>query len=73
VKRFNESRDIMKSHVGTSILDKFVENTLEYQDETSTTLKQVMKDGAFNSWMAYLLIRTSDQAKYGSLSNGLVS
>jgi hypothetical protein len=32
-----------------------------------------MKDGAFNRWMAYLLIRNSDQAKYGSLSNGLVS
>jgi hypothetical protein len=32
VKRFKESRDIMKSHVGTNILDKFVENTLEYCD-----------------------------------------
>jgi hypothetical protein len=28
VKRFKESHDIMKSHVGTGILDKFVENTL---------------------------------------------
>jgi hypothetical protein len=32
-----------------------------------------MKHGAFDRWMAYLLIRNSDQAKYGSLSNGLVS
>jgi hypothetical protein len=41
VKRFKESRDIMKSHIGTDILDKSVENTLEYRDETSTsTLKQ---------------------------------
>jgi hypothetical protein len=31
IKRFKEeSSDIMKSHVGTGILDKFVENTLEY-------------------------------------------
>ncbi len=73
VKRFKESRDIMKSHVGTDILDKFVENTLEYRDEKDTTLKKEMKDGAFDRWMAYLLIRNSDQAKYGSLSNGLVS
>ena len=72
-KRFKESRDIMKSHVGTDILDKFVENTLEYRDEKDTTLKKEMKDGAFDRWMAYLLIRNSDQAKYGSLSNGLVS
>jgi hypothetical protein len=34
VKRFKESRDIMKSHVGTGILDKFVENTLEYRHES---------------------------------------
>jgi hypothetical protein len=73
VKRFKESRAIMKAHVGTNILDKFVENTLEYCDEIDTTLKKEMKDGAFDRWMAYLLIRNSDQAKYGSLSNGLVS
>jgi hypothetical protein len=53
VKRFKESCDIMKSHVGTGILDKFVENTLEYRDESNTTLKQTMKDGAFGRWMAY--------------------
>jgi hypothetical protein len=64
VKRFKESRDVMKSQVGTGILDKFVENTLEYRDESN---------GAFDRWMAYLLIRNSGQAKYGSLSNGLVS
>jgi hypothetical protein len=63
----------MKSHVGTNILDKFVQNTLEYRDESNATLKQEMKDGAFDRWMAYLLIRKSSQAKYGSLSNGLVS
>jgi hypothetical protein len=35
VKRFKQSGDITKSHVGTDdILDKFVENTHEYQDET---------------------------------------
>jgi hypothetical protein len=73
VKRFKESRDIIKSHVGTDILDKFVENTLEYRDESNTTLKQEMKDGAFDRWMAYLLIRNSDQANYGSLLSGLVS
>jgi hypothetical protein len=73
VKRFKESRDIMKSHGGTDILDKFVENTLEYRDETDTTLKKEMKNGALDRGMAYLLICNSDQAKYGSLSNGLVS
>jgi hypothetical protein len=72
VKRFKESVDIMKSHIGTDILDKFVENTREYQDETDQLLQQNMKDGAFNKWMAYLLIRNSDLAKYGTVMNGLV-
>ena len=49
------------------------ENTREYQDETDQLLQQNMKDGAFNKWMAYLLIRNSDQAKYGTVMNGLVS
>jgi hypothetical protein len=31
-----------------------------------------MKDGVFNRWMPYLLIRNSSQAKYGSLWNGPV-
>jgi hypothetical protein len=73
VKRFKESGDIMKLHVGTDIRDKFVENTREYQDETDQLLQQNMKDGAFNKWMAYLLIRNSGQAKYGTMMNGLVS
>jgi hypothetical protein len=73
VKRFKESRDIMKSHVGTDIIYKFVESTLENRDESNTTLKKEMKDGAFDRLMAYLLIRNSDEAKYGSLSNGRVS
>ena len=33
VKRFKESRNITKSHVGTDILDKFVENTRDYREE----------------------------------------
>jgi hypothetical protein len=73
IKRLKESHDIMKSYVGTSILDKFVKNTLEYRNESNATLKQEMKDRAFYRWMAYLLIRNNNQAKYGLLSNGLVS
>ena len=62
----------MRSHVGTDILDRFVENTLKYRDESDATLKNELKDGTFDRWMSYWLIRNIDQAKYGSLSNGLV-
>jgi hypothetical protein len=73
VKRFMQTRDIMKSHIGNDILDRFIENTREYRDESDVALKQVMKDGALDKWMAYLLLRNSDQGKYGSMLNGLVS
>jgi uncharacterized FAD-dependent dehydrogenase len=73
VKRFKQFRDITKSHVGTNILDKFVENTREYCDERDVDVQKKMKAESFNKWMAYLLIRNSDQGKYGSLMNGLVS
>jgi hypothetical protein len=73
IKRFKVSRDIMKTHIGTDILNKFDENTKDYQDETYVDIKKEMKDGAFGKWMAYLLVSSSDQGKYGSLMNGLVS
>jgi hypothetical protein len=33
----------------------------------------MMKDKAFDKWMAYLLLKNSDQTKYGGLINGLTS
>ena len=44
-----------------------------YHDKTDTAKQQVMKDKAFNKWMAYLLIRSSNQSKYGNLMNGFIS
>jgi hypothetical protein len=42
VKRFKQSRDITKSHVGTNILDKLVENTCKYQEESNGVKKREM-------------------------------
>ena len=50
-----------------------MENTREYQDETDATKQKELKKIAFDKWTAYLLIRNSDQSKYGSLLNGLLS
>ena len=63
----------MKSHVGTDIINKFVENTPEYQNETNTSKQDDIKKDAFKRWSTYLLIQNSDQAKYGSLMSGLIS
>ena len=73
IKWFKQFCDITKSHVGTNILDVFVENTCEYREESVVPIKKSMKVGAFNKWMAYLLHQNSDQQKYGIMMNGLIS
>ena len=68
MQRFKQSRDVLKSHIGGDILNKFVENLPEYRHSTMSG-QQEMKSEAFGRWMAYVMIRNSHQAKYGSLLN----
>ena len=46
-KRFKQAKDILKSHVGTNLLDGFIENLPEYRDSTSLQKSGTVKqDGA---------------------------
>ena len=72
MKRFKQSRDVLKSHIGGDILNRFVKNLPEYQQAGSVEQLE-MKTKASRQWIAYMIIRNSDQAKYGSLLNGMVS
>ena len=63
IKRFKQSRDVLKSHIGGDILNKFVENLPEYRHSTMSG-QQEIKSEAFGRWMAYMMIRNSDQAIY---------
>ncbi|HET7638102.1 MAG TPA: C2HC-type zinc finger protein, partial [Ktedonobacteraceae bacterium] len=73
VKRFKQLRDVAKSHLGTKVLDQFIEQSEEYRTATTTESKNKLKEDAFSAWMAYLLIKGSDQSKYGSITKGFVS
>ena len=72
-KRFKQAKDIIKSHIGDAVLHQFIENLPEYQNNTDTDERRKMKEQSFNKWMAYLIIKNSDQQKYGTLINGLAS
>ena len=50
-----------------------MEHTEEYQKETDTKQQSELKDQSFERYMAFVLLRNSDQAKYRSLMNGLIS
>ena len=67
VKRFKQS------HMGSKWLNGFVEHTEEYKNETQAKEQSKLKEQAFERFMAFVLLRNSDQAKYQSLMNGLIS
>lgn len=74
VKRFKQYRDVLKTHIGKKVFNDFVENTVEYHALSGNHMKeQAMKDATFEQWCVFLLIRNSDQNKYGSLVKGLIS
>ena len=73
VKRFKQSCDVLRSHMGSKWLGGFVEHTEEYQNETQAKEQSKLKEQAFERFMAFVLLRNNDQAKYQSLMNGLIS
>ena len=73
IKRFKQQRDVMKIYLGKSILDEFVENQELYRNAADEDIKKLMKEQAYDEWMAYLVIRGSDENKYGLLKKNLMS
>jgi hypothetical protein len=72
-KRFKQSRDVMKTYIGSGLLDAFVERTEEFQNETDAQKRLDMKKDAWNRMMAYLFLKGADNSKYGSLTRKYVT
>ena len=73
VKRSKYHRDIVKSQIGTAILHDYVKTTPEYVDEVDVDKQHELLKGSFERLSAYVMMRGSDNSKYGSLMKGLVS
>jgi hypothetical protein len=67
VKRFKSNRDGLAQTMGKDFLKKFIENTREYQEEADVDKQNAMCSTAYPRWTAYMLMKNSDQGKYGSL------
>jgi hypothetical protein len=67
VKRFKSYQDSMAQNMGKDFLKEFVKNTKQYADETNTDKQDKMLKGLYAQWTAYMLMKNSDQGKYGSL------
>jgi len=70
---FKEYRDIVKTQMGTEMLNYFVTQTQEYKDSQDANFKQELQTNAFERWSAYLLVKHADWRKYGSLITELKS
>ena len=73
VKRFKQCRDAMKNYAKKNIVYGFVENTDDYKQATSEAERKRLREEEFDKYMAYLLLKGSDQSKYNSLCRGLAS
>ena len=73
VKRFKQQRDILVSQLGKRFLDSFVEQLEEYREETDAAKKEALKKGAFDRWLAYLIMKGADWTKYGSILKQMVT
>jgi hypothetical protein len=59
--------------MGKDRLKDFVKNTKQYADETDTDKQDEMLKGSYAQWTAYLLMKNSDQGKYGLLMTSLTT
>jgi hypothetical protein len=73
VKRFKGNRDSMAQNMGKDFLKEFVKNTKQYTDETDTDTQDKMQRGLYAQWTAYMLMKNSNQGKYGLLMTSLTT
>jgi len=71
VKRFKQLCDVVKSQVGTGVLNNYVERQDGYKKLTTDKARQDMKKDEWGKLMAYLLMRNVDQNRYSSLMKNL--
>jgi hypothetical protein len=73
VKRFKGNQDSMAQNMGKDFLKDFVKNTKQYADETVTEKQDEMQKGSYAQWTAYMLMKNSNQGKYGLLMTSLTT
>jgi hypothetical protein len=63
----------MAQNMGKDFRKEFVKNTKQYADETDTDKQDKMLKGSYARWTAYMLMKNSNQGKYGLLITSLTT
>ena len=72
-KRFKYTRDIVKGQFRNDIFEHFIVRTDEYANETDIDKKNELKDGSFERFSAYMLLKGAENVRYESLKETLVT
>ena len=67
VKRFKQQRDVVKSMFGSEMFIGFIRQQQEYLQAVDSGTKEDLRQEIEQRFTAYMLLRNSDQKKYGSL------
>jgi hypothetical protein len=73
IRRFKGIQDNMAQNMGEDFLKDFVKNTKQYADEANTDTRDEMQKGLYAQWTAHMLMKNSNQGKYGSLMTSLTT
>ena len=74
MERFKQEKAIVKSHLGESFLNEFVEHTDEYKEHVANmeaTAAKSLKTKAFETYSTGIFMNGADRARYGDLLDGL--
>jgi hypothetical protein len=63
----------MAQNMGKDFLKDFVRNTKQCANETDSDKQDEMQKGLYAQWTLYMLMKNSDQGKYGSLMTSLTT
>jgi hypothetical protein len=63
----------MAQNMGKDFLKEFVKNTKQYADKTNTDKQDKMLKGLYARSTAYMLVKNSNQGKYGLLMTSLTT
>ena len=72
VKRFKQLRDVVKTQIGTGVLDQYAERTESYKNaKNDDNERKEVKKNEWDKFTVYLLMRSVDQNQYGTLLKNL--
>jgi hypothetical protein len=73
MKLLKGNQDSLAQNIGKDFLMDFVKNTKQYTDEPDVDKQNEMQKGSYAQSASYMLMKNTDQGKYGLLMTRLMT